>query len=325
MNLMVSTTSSQKSFWRWFFPQKTLDFQYPFSFLTRTAKVMPVFVWLAVILPFALSVFFNILIATITVFASHKSTFQTIYAFCELALVIAAFFIIYAWTKDKMIICGALAFFLFTILPTIGSIILVFILSFTGISTQELNSNTFTILITAIFDLIAGVLVIFMVPYIRKLIITTLQKRWKHLLVFVPAMIIIGVFLSYVFSAFGSFLNNNTSNNQSTLNITHKSSIGLIILVAVTTILIAPFIEECATRHSFYYLIGNKYLAFIVTFIYFAGMHVAGTFDWEHLFAYLGGSLILTSTFYLARGNVTYSWLTHAGLNTVTFVIMIAS
>ena len=321
-----TNTKKTNQFLKWFFPRKTIEFQYPVSFLTHAAKVMPIFVSLAVVLPFAISIFFNILIAAVPFFSDKQGIFETIYAFLELALVIATFAIIYVWTKDKIIICGAIAFFLFTILPTIGSIILSFIFGLARVSEKTISSNTVTIILTAVFDLIAGVLVLVMSPYVRKSIVETFQKRWQHLLTFVVIMIIIGVFLSYAFSAFGSLINGGTtSNNQSTINVNRQSSVGLIILVAITTILIAPFIEECATRHSIYYLTGNKYLGFIVTFIYFAGMHVTSTFDWEHIFSYLGGSLILTSTFYLARANVTYSWLTHAGLNTVTFVILLAS
>ena len=108
------------------------------------------------------------------------------------------------------------------------------------------------------------------------------------------------------------------SANQNGLNQFYKTFLTTLIF-GFMTIILAPLFEELTTRHGIYLLSSNKFLGFLASSIYFAGMHVASFGDWENIISYLGASITLSLVFIIMNGNVMYCITTHSLLNVVAF------
>ncbi|WP_342252657.1 lysostaphin resistance A-like protein [Spiroplasma endosymbiont of Amphibalanus improvisus] len=222
--------------------------------------------------------------------------------------------------KDEMFRNGAMAFYFFYYIPNAVALIFSLVLSLLGISEY---STTLLLTFSIIGDLVPLIMCFVMMPIFKNKMINTLKNDWKIFLIAITAFIFLTFILSSLFSEIQHIITpNSNSNNQNDL--TDLDSWWDKILLFILTIMVAPFIEEMATRHGIFALSSNRWFAFFSSILFFAGMHITSSNDWTHIIGYLGGSIALTTCFMIARDNVTYSIFTHMGINLISYILILA-
>ena len=222
--------------------------------------------------------------------------------------------------RSQMLSSGVMAFYVYVFVFNIGGFVLGFIANaIAGFISRPFVSLIFTLLI----DFVALVICWMAFPVFR----IRLQATWKHnkyrFLLFIPLFIAVAVGLNIGAGALQNLVSSSQSANQAGLN---ASRTWYFLLVnGLLTILVAPCIEELATRHSIFLLAGNPWIGFFASICFFAEMHVSAANDLQHIIAYFGGAIALATTFVIFQYNVYASILVHAGMNTVAFILFVAS
>ncbi|WP_342255657.1 CPBP family intramembrane glutamic endopeptidase [Spiroplasma endosymbiont of Poecilobothrus nobilitatus] len=298
----------------WYELKPTLvDRASPFDFnLVKLKNTGYIFLGTAIFAPF----FINILISYM--FAHNEYALAGMNFISWIIVAVGSYFVI-SGAQNEIMRSGAIAFYYFYFIPNIIGLVI------GTIANQFHPSASVKTTINLLTLIIAGLVTIFILyrssPLIFEKIKLTLKQDYKSLLV-VCSIGIIAVFSIHLFFVYlQSLITTTTSNNQNSL-IKGLDKWWNIVLLFIYTILIAPIVEELATRHGIFSLSGNKWLGFVASTIFFAGMHVAGTGDWEHFIGYIGASLTLGMLFLIVNGNVTYTIIPHAGYNCIVVILM---
>ncbi|UZQ29320.1 MAG: CPBP family intramembrane metalloprotease [Spiroplasma phoeniceum] len=301
----------------WYELKPTLvDRNAPFDFnLVKLKNTGCIFLGTAIFVPF----FINIIISYI--FTNNEYALAGMNFISWIIVAVGSYFVI-GGAKNEIMRLGAIAFYSFYFIPNIICLVALTIVNrFHPYDSLKTTINLLTLII-------AGLMTIFILyrssPLIFKKIKLTLKKDFNRLFV-VCSISIIAVFSIHLFFVYlQSLITATTSNNQNNL-IKGLDKWWNIAFLFIYTILIAPVVEELATRHGVFILSGNKWLGFVSSTIFFAGMHVAGTGDWEHFIGYIGTSLTLGMIFIIVNGNVTYTIILHAGYNCIVAILMLAA
>ncbi|MFU0252426.1 lysostaphin resistance A-like protein [Spiroplasma sp. Moj] len=301
----------------WYELKPTLvDCAAPFAFnLVKLKNTGYIFLGTAIFAPF----FINILISYI--FTHNEYALAGMNFISWIIVTVGSYFVI-SGAQNEIMRSGAIAFYYFYFIPNIiGLVIGTIVNQFHPSDSVKTTINLLTLII-------AGLVTIFILyrssPLIFEKIKLTLKQDCKRLFV-VCSISIIAVFSIHLFFVYlQSLITATTSNNQNNL-IKGLDKWWNIAFLFIYTILIAPVVEELATRHGIFSLSGNKWLGFVASTIFFAGMHVAGTGEWEHFIGYIGASLTLGMLFLIVNGNVTYTIIPHAGYNCIVAILMLAA
>lgn len=301
----------------WYELKPTLvDRAAPFDFnLVKLKNTGYIFLGTAIFAPF----FINILISYM--FTQNEYALAGMNFISWIIVAVGSYFVI-SGAQNEIMRSGAIAFYYFYFIPNIiGLVIGTIVNQFHPSDSVKTTINLLTLII-------AGLVTIFILyrssPLIFEKIKLTLKQDCKRLFV-VCSISIIAVFSIHLFFVYlQSLITATTSNNQNNL-IKGLDKWWNIAFLFIYTILIAPVVEELATRHGIFSLSGNKWLGFVASTIFFAGMHVAGTGDWEHFIGYIGASLTLGMLFLIVNGNVTYTIIPHAGYNCIAAILMLAA
>jgi len=300
----------------WYELKPTLvDRAAPFDFnLVKLKNTGYIFLGTAIFTPF----FINILISYMFTYNEYALAGMNFISWIIVA--VGSYFVI-SGAQNEIMRSGAIAFYYFYFIPNIiGLVIGTIVNQFHPSASVKATINLLTLII-------AGLVTIFILyrssPLIFEKIKLTLKQDYKRLFV-VCSIGIIAVFSIHLFFVYLQSLITTTSNNQNSL-IKGLDKWWNIVFLFIYTILIAPIVEELATRHGIFSLSGNKWLGFVASTIFFAGMHVAGTGDWEHFIGYIGASLTIGMLFLIVNGNVTYTIIPHAGYNCIVAILMLAA
>ena len=186
------------------------------------------------------------------------------------------------------------------------------------------------ILVNSIGNLAVYVLgIIFISIYLRDEIkndFLMIIKDKKFFLIYIPITGIIFCALAYGIDKINLLI--PESQNQSTIVEMLKGPLGVPIIIS--TILIAPFLEELIFRKCIFYFFRtfNPAIAFSVSSISFTLMHMLSTTNvsvgvWFLMCVpYLLDTLLLCFSYYFGRKNVYASWFGHM-LNNLLAVILI--
>lgn len=301
----------------WYELKPTLvDRAAPFDFnLVKLKNTGYIFLGTAIFAPF----FINILISYMF---KHNEYVLAVMNFISWIIVAVGSYFVISGAQNEIMRSGAIAFYYFYFIPNIiGLVIGTIVSQFHTFASFKTTINLLTLII-------AGLVTIFIIyrssPLVFEKIKLTLKQDYKRLF-FICSIVIIAVFsINLFFVYLQSLITRTPSNNQNNL-IELLDKWWNIAFLFIYTILIAPIVEELATRNGIFSLSGNKWLGFVASTIFFAGMHVAGTGDWEHFIGYIGASLTLGVIFLIVNGNVTYTIIPHAGYNCIVAILMLAA
>ncbi|AHF61277.1 hypothetical protein P344_05280 [Spiroplasma mirum ATCC 29335] len=289
-----------------------LDRVNPFDFkLVNLNNTGYIFVGTAILAPFFISILITYL------FAKNPNAVLVMNIVNWIVVGVGCYFVL-SRIQDKLLRTGAIAFYYFYFIPNIITLIAGVILGILKVQTD----TTANLVVSWIADVICIMILAKTSPYIFIKIKLTFKQNYKLLIPTVIIALIITFGFNYIFGLAQAQITPGTSVNQANL-VAGLNKWWNVVILAVYTIFTAPIIEELACRHGIFSLTGDKWVSYFASIIYFAGMHVFQTGDWEHFVGYLGASIALASLFIIARGNVTYTIMTHALLNTVTFILIL--
>ncbi len=225
---------------------------------------------------------------------------------------------------------GGLAFFWMILFMPIITFILTIIIAHPIISHYKWNANPSSTdvntnalgletLMQVLAEIISIVGIFLLDKKLWKRFINTYKDGW-----YFPIIVFLGTFGIYLLTfIFGLIpISSSSSNNQDSLN-KLLDSVWTIILLGVFTILVAPVMEELTTRNGIFLLTGNKWLGFVTASVYFAGMHVNQSGDWNNILDYLGAGIGLSLIFMFANGNPAYDISSHSILNIISFTTLL--
>ncbi|WP_027875449.1 CPBP family intramembrane glutamic endopeptidase [Mesoplasma chauliocola] len=220
---------------------------------------------------------------------------------------------------------NAFGIYAFIVLPFLFVIILgslIFVIAGISANNNSIAVQFISIILQTIAEIAIAVILLIKLPTLKERIFLTLKNEWKRILVI---CILMTILLSVVSVGLG-FLSNGTKNQEQLENVLHNSSVLVktfyIILLFIFSVIVAPFVEELAFRDSIFTGIGNKWFALVISALAFAMVHVS-LGDIENIYIYFIPGLVLSATFIFTEGNVTYTWLIHAGSNFIALIIMI--
>ena len=314
---MTNNDNGYNSKRAWYELKPTLvDRAAPFDFnLVKLRNTGYIFLSTAIFAPF----FINILISYM--FAHNEYALAGM-NFISWIIVAAGSYFVISGAQNEIMRSGAIAFYYFYFIPNIIGLVI------GTIANQFHPAVSVKTTINLLASIIAGLVTIFILyrssPSIFKKIKLTLKQDYKRILVVCPIGIIAIFSIHLLFVYLQSLITTTISNNQNNL-IVGLDKWWNIVFLFIYTICIAPIVEELATRHGIFSLSGNKWLGFVSSIIFFAGIHVAGTGDWEHIIGYIGASLTLGMLFLIVNGNVTYTIIPHAGYNFIVAILMLVA
>jgi len=157
-------------------------------------------------------------------------------------------------------------------------------------------------------------------------------KDFKKLLIFLVIILVslaITYLINFLFNIIFEGIKNRTPSNQQAIDSFIKTIPGMILLIPFTAI-IAPTLEELATREGIISVFGKesnnilwKIIGPIASILYFSNMHVEG--DFQNIIFYIPTSICFVSIYLIMKKNVVYSIGLHMSWNIMTLIIMCVS
>ena len=301
----------------WYELKPTLvDRASPFDFkLVNIRNTGYIFIGTAIFAPFFISILISYL------FTHNEYALVGMNFISWIIVAVGSYFVI-GGAQNEIMRSGAIAFYYFYFIPNmVGLIIGIIAKSFQPSASALTTINLLT-------SLLAAGITIFITyktsPFIFKKIKLTFKQDYKRLLLVGLIAIIVVFLFNFIFGYLQSLITSTPSKNQENL-VKGLGKWWNIVILSIYTVFVAPIIEELACRHGIFSLTGNKWIAFVASTIFFAGMHVTSTGDWEHIMGYLGAALALGMLFMVVNGNVTYNIIAHGGLNCITTILIITA
>ncbi|WP_338955339.1 CPBP family intramembrane glutamic endopeptidase [Spiroplasma endosymbiont of Polydrusus cervinus] len=281
--------------------------------LVKLRNIGYIFLGTAIFAPFFISILISYL------FAHNEYVLAGMNFISSIIVAVGSYFVI-GGAQNKIMWSGAIAFYYYYFIPNLVGLVI-------GMITNQLHPTdsirTTINLLTAIISRLITIIVLFKTsPLLFEKIKLTFKKDYIRLLLVSIIAIIFVIFVYLFFAYIQTFITTLKSKNQDAVVKGMDKSWNIIILL-IFSIIFAPITEELATRHGIFSLTGNKWIGYVASIIFFTGMHVAGTGDWEHFIGYFGGGLALSSLFLVVNGNVTYTIIAHSGFNCIVAMLML--
>lgn len=259
------------------------------------------------------------IVSILTFFIFTKNNWTIIFTNLVNSIIVSiGGYFIFRRVWKKIIYNGAISFYFFYFIPNILMIITNLILN---LIKYKINNT-----ILLIINLLSNIICIFLTTKVAPSIFIKIKLTIKYNLKILIYNIIIWIIILFIFNLFFNIIQNiftfKTSDNQNNL-ILGLNKWWNFILIFIFSIITAPIIEELACRHSVFSLCGNKWLGYFSSIIYFSSMHIIKTGDWIHLISYMGGSIILTTLFIFAKGNITFTIFLHSFWNFIIFIYIL--
>lgn len=192
--------------------------------------------------------------------------------------------------------------------------------------------KSISFLIQIVFQTIGSAIIIFTNKRLRKQIITTFKEAKIDLLTWILIFLSLCSILIFIFEKISNTFNSNSNSlsfyslfsnknnktaNQVELELMMATPIGITILI-IGAIFLAPINEELSYRYGIFSIVGNKWLGFATSVIYFPSMHIMGFGDWHNILGYGALGLMAPLLFIFTRGNVAYTIGLHTSLNAIS-------
>ncbi|WP_425380374.1 CPBP family intramembrane glutamic endopeptidase [Spiroplasma endosymbiont of Stenodema calcarata] len=300
----------------WYELKPTLvDKTAPFNFnLVRVRNTGYIFIGTAIFAPFFISILISYL------FEHDQYALVGMNFLSWIIVGIGAYFVIGS-AQSQIMRSGAIAFYYFYFIPNLVGLLI-------GIIARQFKPSASALTtINLLTSLIAGIITILIIfktsPFIFKKIKLTFKQDYKRVLLIGIIAISIAFLINFGFGMLQTLITGDDKSDNQTNLVKGLDKWWNIVILFIYSIFVAPIIEELACRHGIFSLTGNKWIAFGSATIFFAGMHVNATGDWEHIIGYLGASLFLGILFIVVNGNVTYNIITHGGLNCISAILII--
>ncbi|ATG97614.1 CPBP family intramembrane glutamic endopeptidase [Mesoplasma lactucae] len=334
---MVETkekTSKWANFWNHFqLPKRKVNEDDPFFFNLYDWKTDGmIFLTTALFIPFVFLFIFRFALGMSTDNPVIDNNYiQLIYLAITLISAVVGFMIFWNRDKELFLKSGSFILYCFILIPNVVSFVVVMIASLAG-----MKSDSDVLPFLSIWTQIASEIIVIILAFVKtsglkERVKQTFKENWLMLLI--TTVITVAIFYALVAVAYGAIFKNTplslseASNNQSSLEdgLSESHSMTYRVFYAISlfvlTVLIAPITEELASRNAWFAGVGNKTLGLFTTALFFGMLHTQSG-DVEHILNYVLAGFILSSVFLSARGNVTYNWLTHAGYNLVTIIVI---
>lgn len=236
-----------------------------------------------------------------------------------IALIAEIVGVIYFFQIESNVIrrSGAVCFFAYIILM---DFVLIALSSFLA------NTNTNQLIIMTMQTVAQfGIVIVILkqIKFILQNILIFLKKKWMWLVL----TLIVGMAALYGQTYLANWLDHllgvpNDTKNQSNINEMLKSSVYGQVLVCVSSILVAPWMEELAIRLGIAAGLGRG-KGWIAATLFFANMHVFPG-DFAHILDYLFMSMIFSTAYFYWR-NISVSILLHMSWNTLVSIVLLTS
>lgn len=250
--------------------------------------------------------------------------------FIPLFSAVIGLIILYKRNGKILVHSGIIIFFLFQFIPWV-----MFWMScaFTNLilGEYEIMTNLLTNQIARIirnwFQIFGHFLIIiyslFYITDLKQRIVSTFKYERKKLFYFIIFAIIV-VMLIIIWNRINSGVNREPSENQKALTSLFFSSNKTIRLFYLftyfcSTVIMAPLIEELVYRHAWFAGISNKIIGLLSSTLLFGLIHVSSG-DFQNIWNYMFGGLILSTIFIWAKGNVIYCSIYHCIYNFVSII-----
>ncbi|WHQ36793.1 type II CAAX endopeptidase family protein [Spiroplasma sp. SV19] len=299
----------------WYELKPTLvDRASPFDFkLVNVRNTGYIFIGTAIFAPFFISILISYL------FAHNQYSLVGMNFVSWIIVAVGSYFVING-AQSQIMRSGAIVFYYFYFIPNIVGLLIGIIANLFQPSASALTTiNLLTSLIAAVVTLLISYKTS---PFIFKKIKLTFKQDYQRLLLVSLVAIIVVFLFNFGFGWLQSLITSSSSKNQDSL-IKGLDKWWNVVILVIYTVFVAPIIEELACRHGIFSLRGNKWIGFVASTIFFAGMHVSSTGDWEHIIGYLGAALALGMLFIIVNGNVTYNIIAHGGLNLISTILIL--
>ena len=311
-------------------PPQQADQQYPYSFQTcRWQEIGGVIFLIAVLAPTLLSLGFGLAFG----FGNQKPpAYQPLLQlFLRLTFIVIALVILLVMRRQQVFASGMMFFFLFAMAVPVGTLVLGQFGLLTLRSFVHLTPRVKAVINLGSQILAEGLLIglgFFFAPRLWRKIKATIKevkvfaRRGALMIAIFTGLLLTINFIMVKINALLPGVKAQ-SNNQAGINDVMTTWYG-VEMVVILTVVVAPVLEELATRHALFQMLGSKWLGFLGSWLFFAQMHIDGTNDWHHFLAYAGPSLVLCWCFQWMRYNVTYSIAVHSCANLGSLVISLA-
>ncbi|ATZ16767.1 CAAX amino terminal membrane bound protease [Williamsoniiplasma luminosum] len=309
-------------------PSSETNTKYPFYFNLYNYKTNGIiFVITGLILPLISLIMFRFIGGMSTPAIDEKTNAQLVTYNFLVSFASTIIGLVFLLIKDKALFfkSGLFIFYGFQLfVPLIGVLLSTFV-SLINFGSEW--KNIIFLWFQIIAEIIVAIVALYWTTDLKTRIISTFKKDWLKILIVILVGIglMIGIGQLYGFLVKGTALGEDSQNQSELIGLINNENptirITYIISLFVLTILIAPLVEEMAMRHAVYVGCGNRTIALFVSALMFGMIHV-NSGDVEHILSYVLSGLVFSTIFSVCRGNVTYTWLTHAGYNAFAFVLL---
>ena len=181
-----------------------------------------------------------------------------------------------------------------------------------------------TLLTQAILNLVTygGLTITFVIllrNYFKDDLLSLKDKWWFKLLIVLALILLIKLseeLCKWFYGLFNETING--SNQTSIVNAIKENAF----LMALSTCLLAPIVEETIFRKCIFSYFEKDYIAIIVSTLAFSLIHVISSLDFIHILPYLITGALLSTGYALSKRNIYVTILAHAIVNTISYIVI---
>lgn len=284
-------------------------------------KEQLIFLFTSIILP----IFFNFFIFLTSLFYKNQN-FQFVIKFID-SYIIKFFlpltgFIILSIKNFKLLVKSRLIlYYVWEILfPVIQLFLYRLLLLFTKdqnyLKIFELILFTFSVALISFFFFWKN-------NYVKKMFLRNIKNYFVVAIILVSIGLFVYVIFSLYFQRIQLLIDSSLPSNQKALiggnrNNFLNSKI-LIINLFISSIILAPIIEEIIYRYIVQTATNNKVWSIFISILFFAFVHIRNSYDWQHVFSYLALGTVAGTIFYFYK-NLFALIALHSFANIIAFV-----
>ncbi len=145
-------------------------------------------------------------------------------------------------------------------------------------------------------------------------------KKILILLAIIAGTIITIKLTDLLFTWIYSSLNQNMGSNQESVE---KMIENNAVLMFLSSVALAPFVEEVVFRKSIFSFFTNDWIGVLVSTLAFGLIHVVSSLDFIHIFPYLVAGFIFSLAYKLSKRNIWVTIIAHALINMISFITLV--
>ncbi|MGH1411300.1 MAG: CPBP family glutamic-type intramembrane protease [Mycoplasma sp.] len=284
-----------------------------------------IFIFLTIFCPILVNIIFSY---AIHISSSDRDLFTMILTMITTSLSFIALVIL----QGNIILKTGYTFFAFFSL-FMGPIIFMIMLLIGMLGFSNDDANIISIWVQVLGEIGAAVLGFYLFDNVRKQYKETIigfknPKNIGYYLMIVGGGFVSAYIITILFGKIGITQlssNDGGNTNQNTIDKLLKGSLAGAIPMVMLTTLVAPVLEELATREGIFAIFGNEKKSWnwtigaVCSLLYFSNMHV-GSSDFKYIIDYMGTAIPLIGAYMLGNRNTLYSIPIHSIWNIMVLV-----